>query len=218
MCPSGEDGEVAALPSIDITDLVYDVDEEAAVKRKRDADTLNEEEQLRLAIENSLRESNAGQTSNDSASASGSGVSAQNGIARKRKTNADIFETLEFDSDSDGDTESTQSSQKTTENVAEAAAATSTDYKDFLGPSSDPTTRLQLRLPDGQRDNLEWPCSSQIQALRTYVEHRYPEVTRQPYKIICAFPRQDLLALDATETLLSAKLHPNALLHLHQDD
>lgn len=172
---------------------------ELVAEKKRRTDTLDEEEQLRIAIANSLRESNA--ADDPEASGSGSSGKASNG---KPPTSVD------FEIDSDSDTE--------LEAIHSPIVATSTDYKDFLGPMDDPITRLQLRLPDGKRDNLEWPCSSQIQALRNYVEQRYPEVTQSPYKIICAFPRKDLLTLDPTETLLSAKLHPNALLHLHQDD
>lgn len=205
--PSREDnaGDVTDnIAYVDITDDDLDHHHNgaaaSAAQKKRQTDILDEEEQLRIAIENSLRDA---ATEDPEASGSGTAPAVPNG----RQTMPD----LEFDSDSDTETESIRNSQP-------IAAVNSIDYKDFLGPPDDPITRLQLRLPDGQRDNLEWPCSSQIQALRTYVEHRYPEVTQKPYKIICAFPRTDLLTLDATETLLSAKLHPNALLHLHQDD
>lgn len=191
---------------VDITD--DDQGQNGVAQKKRRTDTLDEEEQLRIAIANSLREANA---SEDDPEASGSGTSSD--VRNGKESVRD----LEFDSDSDGG-ELEDNPILPNDQAQPAANANLKDYKDFLGPLDDPITRLQLRLPDGQRDNLEWPCSSQIQALRSYVEHRYPEVTQKPYKIICAFPRKDLLTLDVTETLLSAKLHPNALLHLHQDD
>lgn len=178
----------------------------------RRRDSMDEEEQLRVAIANSLRDANAA----EEGGASGSGTSGDlpNGKERSAPKSSGQFN---FDSDSDTDPDPVEL-DRGFQPVNDQAVAVSTDYKEFLGPADDPITRLQLRLPDGQRDNLEWPCSSQIQALRNYVEQHYAKFTEKPYKIICAFPRKDLLTMDATETLLSAKLHPNALLHLHQDD
>lgn len=211
MSPSREDSDSdLTTRSSEIVTITDDDEAErnGSARKKRRTDTLDEEEQLRIAIENSLREANVA----DDPEASGSGIAS----AALPNGNVETKRDLEFDSDSDTEFDFVPIPQQ--QNDKPPAAAVSKDYKDFLGPMDDPMTRLQLRLPDGQRDNLEWPCSSQIQALRNYVEHRYPEVTQKPYKIICAFPRKDLLTLDATETLLSAKLHPNALLHLHQDD
>lgn len=83
---------------------------------------------------------------------------------------------------------------------------------------TDDITKLVLRLPDGKKDILEWPCSSRLRALRMYVEHQYPAITKEPYKIICPYPRQDLLELDQELSLQAARLHPSALLHLHRDE
>lgn len=79
-------------------------------------------------------------------------------------------------------------------------------------------TKVVLRLPDGHRDTLEWPSSSRLRALRLYVEHQYPELTKEPYKIICPYPRQDVLEMDMTLSLQEAKMHPAVLLHVHQNE
>lgn len=196
-----------------------------AVRAQRE---LSEDEQMRLAIENSLRESQQNGVASG-ASSSRSPSSSPAGPSRKVAKLSVVTD----DEDDDDDmhafneaavakVESATGQRSSVADEEEALPYTPvvlpSQYARFLGASSDPLTKLQLRLPDGRRENLEWPCSSHIRALRLYVEHVYPEVTRLPYKLLCPFPRMDLLELDGDQTLLGAKLHPSVLLHVHQDD
>lgn len=202
----------------------------AASSSSTEAVSLSEDEQMRLAIENSLRESQQNGSATVRGSTSRSASTSPAGPAKKMAKIADL-------TDDDDDDDVVDDDDDVDEKKAVAAKAVRTSdrpavddalpytpvvlpsqYARFLGASGDPLTKLQLRLPDGRRENLEWPCSSHIRALRLYVEHVYPEVTRLPYKLLCPFPRMDLLDLDGDQTLLGAKLHPSVLLHVHQDD
>lgn len=83
---------------------------------------------------------------------------------------------------------------------------------------SDPITKLVLRLPDGKKEVLEWPCTSKIKAITLFIEQNYSELTKKSYKIICPYPRQNLLEIDSNLTLKAANLHPSVILHVHTDE
>lgn len=96
----------------------------------------------------------------------------------------------------------------------------------------DPITRLQLRLPDGKRNILEWPCTTKLQALKYYILNEYPEIPKDSFKIICPFggtsqrsepntTREghiNILDNDEVATLMEANLHPTAILHVQIND
>lgn len=79
-------------------------------------------------------------------------------------------------------------------------------------------TKIQLRLPNGERRQTNWPPSTKLKAIKLHLENVYPDVTNQPYKLIAAFPRQNILDLEENLTLIDAKLHPSSILHLHPDN
>lgn len=73
-------------------------------------------------------------------------------------------------------------------------------------------------MPDGEKEIIEWPCTTKLAALKLYVIEKYPQWTKDLYKIICSFPRKNVLELPETTTLIAANLHPNATLHFHLDE
>lgn len=181
--------------------------------KKVEASILSEEDQLLLAIQNSLREINSDSTEN-------SPTNEINGDSNEADDDG-IIE-IGFESDSD---------------VVEVKENASQSWNDYLGDEkgdrmtlafkfkfsftfcfTDPKAKLILRLPDGNKELLEWPCSTKLKALKLYVMDKYPDITKDSFKIICPFPRQDILELNPELTLKSAQLYPTVTLHLHQDE
>lgn len=157
---------------------------------------LSEEDQLLLAIQNSLREISSECTGN-------SPTNETNGDSNEAEDGGDGVIEIDFESDSD---------------VVEIKENSTETWKKFLGGDNDPKAKLILRLPDGNKEMLEWPCTSKVKALKLYVMDKYPDITKDLFKIICPFPRQDILELDPELTLKSAQLYPTVTLHLHQDE
>lgn len=186
--------------------------------KKFEASVLSEEDQLLLAIQNSLREISSDSPEN-------SPTNDMNGDGNDTDDGDDGIIEIGFESDSD---------------VVEVKANTPPSWSDFLGDengeccngllcvfniinwqsilSADPKAKLVLRLPDGNKEMLEWPCSTKLKALKLYVTSKYPDITKDSFKIICPFPRQDVLELNPELTLKSAQLYPTVTLHLHQDE
>lgn len=160
---------------------------------------LSEEEQLMMAIQNSLRETYAGNQSDDS---------------------------LVIDSDHETDVKPMMVDDDYTKYLGsnEGICLQHTVFQSHINVYfvffcfKDPLTKIVLRLPCGEKKVLEWPCSSQLKALTIYITRTYPDITKQPYKVILSYPRKNLLEMDDTTTLKEAQLHPTAILHLHQDD
>lgn len=86
---------------------------------------------------------------------------------------------------------------------------------------SDAKARIQLRLPSGDRHIFEWPCTTKLKALKLYIPFKYPELTSDPYKVICPFvggPLNNILEMDDGLTLKEANLYPTVILHLRNED
>ncbi|XP_037043323.1 UBX domain-containing protein 7 [Bradysia coprophila] len=202
--PNAEEGDVQ---SVDLNDLMISDTSPAAsssgnakpVKsssKKFEASVLSEEDQLLLAIQNSLREISSDSTEN-------SPTNDMNGDSNGTDDGDDGVIEIGFESDSD---------------VVEVKTSTPESWSDFLGDENDPKAKLILRLPDGNKEMLEWPCSTKLKALKLYVTSKYPDITKDSFKIICPFPRQDVLELNPELTLKTAQLYPTVTLHLHQDE
>lgn len=159
--------------------------------KKHHTSEMSEEDQLALAIKNSLQETQT----------------------RKGGPNLDSSddELVEFSDNSNSCFDATNHFSK---------AKITEKYEIFLGNKDDPITKLQFRLPleTNDRVQLEWPCSTKLAAIKAYIVENYPDLVKGPYKIITAFPRKDILEMDQNITLKDANLHPNSLLHLHLDD
>lgn len=85
----------------------------------------------------------------------------------------------------------------------------------------DAKARIQLRLPSGDRHIFEWPCTTKLKALKLYIPFKYPELTSDPYKVICPFvggPSNNILDMDDALTLKEANLYPTVILHLRNED
>lgn len=86
---------------------------------------------------------------------------------------------------------------------------------------SDAKARILLRLPSGDRHIFEWPCTTKLKALKLYIPFKYPELTSEPYKVICPFvggPSNNILDMDDALTLKEANLYPTVILHLRNED
>lgn len=69
---------------------------------------------------------------------------------------------------------------------------------------------------------MEWPCTTQIKALKLYIPSKFPDITKDIYKVICPFSsignHMNVLDIDDSLTLKEANLHPNAILHIQKSD
>lgn len=85
---------------------------------------------------------------------------------------------------------------------------------------TDPKARIQLRLPNGERDIIEWPCSSKLKALKLYIPLKFPNLTGDnAYKVIFfGGQSSNVLDMDDILTLKEANLFPTVILHLRNDD
>ncbi|ESN96373.1 hypothetical protein HELRODRAFT_189218 [Helobdella robusta] len=88
-----------------------------------------------------------------------------------------------------------------------AATAEQISHQQFLGLPSDPVSSLIVRLPDGDRKQIKWPCTSKIQALLSYIsEHGY---NIEDHEIVTNFPKRVVDVSDPRQrTLKEAGLFP----------
>lgn len=158
--------------------------------KKHHTSEMSEEDQMALAIKNSLQETQT---------------------AKGHALDSSDEELVEFSDNSNSCFDATNHFSK---------AKITEKHEIFLGNKEDPITKLQFRLPleKDDRIQLEWPCSTKLAAIKAYIVENYPDLVKGPYKIITAFPRKDILEMDQNITLKDANLHPNSLLHLHLDD
>ncbi|CAD7093922.1 unnamed protein product [Hermetia illucens] len=171
-----QDRKISTTPRKQISPESNGCEEEHHVPEKAAAE-LSEEDQLALAIKNSLEESQQDRENNES----------------DENENEDVIVL----SDSEEEIDS---------------------YQNYLGSEQDPVSTIQLRLPDGKRTQFEWPSTTKLRAIKLYVQSKYPEDTKEAYKVISAFPRQNILELDENISLADANLYPRAILHLHPDN
>ncbi|XP_055309682.1 UBX domain-containing protein 7 isoform X2 [Sitodiplosis mosellana] len=197
-------------------------------KRKRlEPSSLTEQEQIEIAIAHSLREVSAAEDDNksesfgepsdesdfdfDDESSNQSYVKSQTSQTVSEKSNTFDNKITEPDCDS-----------KVDEPIASTTKAETVEtYDNYLGDESDAKARIQLRLPSGDRDVLEWPCTTKLKALKLYIPFKYPELTSDPYKVICPFvggQSNNILDMDDTLTLKEANLYPTVILHLRNED
>ncbi|UYV62454.1 UBXN7 [Cordylochernes scorpioides] len=132
----------------------------------------SEEDQLKAAIEASIR---------DMAGTSSSSTTAQ-----------------AQEDDSDGG-ESFDSDTKQSEEAGDS-------WQSYLGADHDPKSELLLRFPDGQKQKMSFPATSQLKALLQYVVSR--GFSADEYEVITNFPRKDLSSLEGSRTLQEVGLYP----------
>lgn len=153
---------------------------------------LSEEEQLALAIKNSMDENGGG---------NGAGTSK---ASNNSTANASDCESLEeFD-----------------EEELKGAAAIS--YEAQLGTQLDELTALKLRLLNAAGSDevvqLRWPSDTKLKILRLYIRQTHKHIPQEGYKLICAFPRKSLEMEHNDASLKELGLHPSANVHLTLDE
>ncbi|XP_030383923.1 UBX domain-containing protein 7 [Scaptodrosophila lebanonensis] len=153
---------------------------------------LTEEEQLALAIKNSMNENgDAGGTSRAI--------------------------TISVD-DNGSDSESLEGIVEEEEQVEKKPIS----YETQLGNCKEELTALKLRLFNATGNDevvqLRWPSDTKLQTLRQYISQTHKHIPLDNYKLICAFPRKSLEAEHNNATLKELGLHPSANVHLTLDE
>lgn len=176
------------------------------------ATELSEEEQIMLAVRNSLKEN--GVASNTS---------------KKSKVFSEDDEEEAFQEISDSDDESQNSppkkntSNSNTEDKHKTAESTPPElHTAYLGNLTGEITTLKIRLVNAGVDKsviIKWPSDTKLRALQLYISEHFPMV-KEKFKLISPFPRKvvDLDEENLMQTLKDANLHPSSTLHVHLDD
>lgn len=83
-------------------------------------------------------------------------------------------------------------------------------WKDFLGGEDDPKSDLVLRLPDGKREQISWPCTTKVKSLLLYIA----EIGYNPeeYELVTNYPRRNLCQLDLWKSLKEVDLFPRDMI------
>lgn len=176
-------------------------------KKRNKIMELSEDEQIALAIRNSMNENGGG---------GGSGSAKRN---RKAATNGIIDDDdEEEDEDAVSDIGSVEEFH---ENDAKSACER-TSYEEQMGSNKDELTMLKLRLINAEGADemvqLRWPSDTKVATLRAYIVQCHSHIPKSGYKLICAFPRKTLESEHDPCTLKEIGLHPSANLHITLDD
>ncbi|KAH8378099.1 hypothetical protein KR093_009284 [Drosophila rubida] len=150
---------------------------------------LSEEEQLELAIKNSMNENGGGaatKTGNNSNAAA-----------------SDCESLEEFDEDELKGIASISYEDQLGTQLEEITA-----LKLRLLNASGSDEVVQLR----------WPSDTKLKTLRLYIKQTHKHIPLEGYKLICAFPRKSLETEHNEATLKELGLHPSANLHLTLDE
>ncbi|KAG8197423.1 hypothetical protein JTE90_014908 [Oedothorax gibbosus] len=86
------------------------------------------------------------------------------------------------------------------------------NWKDFLGSDDDPKSDLVLRLPDGNRQQISWPCTTKVKSLLLYIG----EIGYDPekYELVTNYPRRNLCQLDLWKSLKEVDLFPREMIFI----
>ncbi|XP_013383412.1 UBX domain-containing protein 7 [Lingula anatina] len=90
--------------------------------------------------------------------------------------------------------------------IKESQSSKPERWKDFLGPDTDPLSKVIVRFPENKRETFEVPCSSKLRALVLFVEeHGFPN---ERYEMVTTFPRKKISHMDFDDTLKQCGLFP----------
>lgn len=167
----------------------------------------SEDDQIKAALAASLKESNLTRSSIDD--------------------NESDFETFESDSECTGDKLTKNSTEHNSETSCDTIdvvgcsesndkgdSSTEATWKDYLGADDDPKTELVLRFPDGNREQISWPCSTKIKALVLYLEELGYDSGK--YELVTNYPRRNLCQLELSNTLKEVDLFPREVIIVQQ--
>uniref|UniRef100_A0A1I8MJ44 UBX domain-containing protein n=1 Tax=Musca domestica TaxID=7370 RepID=A0A1I8MJ44_MUSDO len=176
-------------------------------KKRNKIMELSEDEQIALAIRNSMKE---------------------NGGGKNRKKNGIIDDDDDDDDDEDGEGGANEDAASDIGSVEEfneddtKAACERTSYEEQLGANKTELTMLKLRIINAEGADevvqLRWPSDTKVEVLRSYIRQCHSHIPKSGYKLICAFPRKTLESEHNTCTLKEIGLHPSANLHITLDD
>ncbi|XP_037710104.1 UBX domain-containing protein 7 [Drosophila subpulchrella] len=152
---------------------------------------LTEEEQLELAIKNSINENGGG--------AAGGGT--------KKDDNPE-------------EASDNESLEEFDDEELKGVAAASYENHLGEAKSELTALKLRLFNVAGKEEmvQLRWPSDTKLQTLRLYIRQTHKHIPQEGYKLICAFPRKSLEAEHNDCSLKELGLHPSANLHLTLDD
>ncbi|XP_017063326.1 UBX domain-containing protein 7 [Drosophila eugracilis] len=149
---------------------------------------LTEEEQIELAIKNSINENGGGDTQKDNDNTEGA---------------SDNESLEEFDDD---------------ELKGVAAASYENHLGEAKSELTALKLRLLNVAGTDEMVQLRWPSDTKLQTLRLYISQTHKHIPQEGYKLICAFPRKSLETEHNGSSLKELGLHPSANLHLTLDD
>ncbi|XP_037826498.1 UBX domain-containing protein 7 [Lucilia sericata] len=168
-------------------------------KKRNKIMELSEEEQIALAIRNSMQENGGA-------------------AAKQRKSNGSASNAELGDDDAASDFGSVE--EFVEDDTKSACERTS--YEEQLGSNKDELTMLKLRLINAAGADevvqLRWPSDTKLEVLRSYITQCHSHIPKCGYKLICAFPRKTLETENNDSTLKEFGLHPSANLHITLDD
>ncbi|CAL1276518.1 unnamed protein product [Larinioides sclopetarius] len=161
----------------------------------------SEEEQLKAAIEASVKESNLiNIDDNDSDLETFDSDTESTGGKISIVSSANVY------SDHSNDTIDVVGISESNDNEPVQAESS---WRDFLGDEDDPKSELVLRLPDGKREQVTWPCTTKLKSLLLYID----EIGYSPekYELVTNFPRRNLCQLDLLKSLKEVNLYPREM-------
>lgn len=193
--------------------------EKKGVRSKQQLTELTEEEQLALAIRNSIMENGAEHDRESGKHKCFLTESCQDSCASNiLKLDSDESE---YDTEDDGDASNKEETDNKVLN-SEVSHLDAISYEDTLGIYKDEITTLKIRLFNAvgtdQMVQLRWPSDTLLLTLRRYIRQVHPHIPTSGYKLICAFPRTVLDTSFDNKTLKESGLHPSANLHITLDE
>ncbi|XP_050320345.1 UBX domain-containing protein 7 [Bactrocera neohumeralis] len=206
MDDGADDSPSTSKRTITLSDDEQEVEGCVEKKKRLKLLDLTEEEQINLAIRNSMRE-------NGNANGKGKSKHTANNEDREEGTN-DADDSSEFESMEEFGDEDSKS----------AYEHTNTSYETQLGKDTNELTALRLRLLNAEGNDevvqLRWPSDTLLKVLRLYIGEKHAHVTKNggTYKLICAFPRKTLEAEHDSASMKELGLHPSANLHITLDE
>ncbi|RWS00645.1 UBX domain-containing protein 7-like protein, partial [Dinothrombium tinctorium] len=162
----------------------------------------SEEMQLKAAIAASLADSSQhNHKSNEATRESNIEFESDEFETFDSDTEDSTFSKNHFKENSKSDTKLENKNKTTDENKK-----TSDCWKNYLGSSTDKTSELIIRFPDGKREQMSFPADSQLKALLLYVSSNGYDMNE--YDLITNFPKRNLKELSSSETLSAVGLFP----------
>ncbi|XP_017460730.1 PREDICTED: UBX domain-containing protein 7-like [Rhagoletis zephyria] len=196
-----DDSPSTSKRTITLSDDEQEAENSAEKKKRLKLLDLTEEEQINLAIRNSMRES-----------------SSTNGKSKTKNTGNNE------DGGADDSSEFESAEEFGDEDSKSAYNQTIISYEKQLGQATNELTAIRLRLLNAEGNDevvqLRWPSDTLLKVLRLYIGEKHSHVIKNggTYKLICAFPRKMLEAEHDSSTIKELGLHPSANLHITLDE